>query len=376
MKKTFCLYLTNNAGFYQDYFEPCCWITKKGNLLDPVQFAEYQKWISGINDWVPECESCLSRELRGVKSPRQRANEDPSLIGIYDESQIGDITRLHLQIDADCNAACLMCSQNNSTTWRKYNIGQIDDKSSANKIIDIKNNAKTKQRFQTVIKNFKLDKLNAISFFGGEPFKNDLHKEFLREVSKYKPLNTVEVLYITNGSLKPDSETIELLRQLKSVFISFSIDGINDHFNYLRWPLQWHQVEENIKYFIDLELPDKALGISSAINPFNIFYYDRYIDWENNFFKDCPYYSRLKFDSAFESTGVINLSCIPEKLVKRLEEKFSSTYPWVLNHILPFDSDKYNSFISYIKFHDTKRNLDYSKIFPEIAEYFPELKSS
>jgi hypothetical protein len=47
---------------------------------------------------------------------------------------------------------------------------------------------------------------------------------------------------------------IELWKKCKSVQINVSVDGIDEHFNYLRWPLQWSQVRDNIRFILDQQL--------------------------------------------------------------------------------------------------------------------------
>ena len=373
MTKKFCLYLTNAARFNQDTFEPCCWITRKGNLHDPEQLAEYRTWLSNIDDWVPECEYCNDKEKRGISSPRQRAETYPeNILGLRPDNNPDDITSLELQIDSGCNAACLICGEHNSSTWEKYNIGRITDKSNSNKLIDLNNVLRTKSRFDKLKQTISLDKINMIVFLGGEPLDSDLHKEMLHEIKKVKPLSDVDVRYITNGSKIPDEETINLWRELKNIRIVFSLDGIGEHFNYLRWPLQWNQVEKNIKFIMDLEISSMEIGISSAINPFNIFYYDRYIAWEKEFFKDTTSKVGMRFSKSFESTGIINTYCIPLKLSIQIYKKYFISEPWLVRHMNKFDAKSYDEFVQYIKLHDEKRGLNWKEVFPEIVEYFPK----
>ena len=372
MTNKFCLYLNHAARFEYDAISPCCWITKKGDLHDPQKLAEYRTWLSEIDDWVPECGYCYNKESRGIKSPRQKAESSPeSNLGIRNNNESNDITSLELQIDSGCNAACLICGDFNSSTWEKYNIGKITDKNNSNKMIDLNNTLRTKSRFEILKKTISLDKINLIVFLGGEPLSSDLHKEMLQEIKKVKPLSDVSVRYVTNGSKIPDEETIQLWSELKELRIVFSLDGIGEHFNYLRWPLQWNQVEKNIKFFIDLNIKNIIFGISPAINPFNIFYFDRYLAWETEFFKDVGFSRGVRFRNAFEAVGVINTKCIPIKLSAQVYKKYFASEPWLIKHMNKFNLSDYNEFVEYIKLHDKKRGLNWKEVFPEIVEYFP-----
>jgi hypothetical protein len=375
MEKKFCLFLNHSARFNQDHFEPCCWIQKTANLNNPEELANYKIWLSQINDWVPECSFCKNIESRGIKSPRLQVADNPiAILGVHPNSEPTDITSLELQIDTECNSACLICGEHNSSTWQKYNVGKITGKQIFNKSIDLNIKLRTESRFKKLKENIQLDKINLLVFLGGEPLGNDLHKEMILEIKKVKSLNSISVRYITNASKTPDDETVQLWREMKNVGIVFSLDGIGEHFNYLRWPLQWDQVEKNIKYFLDLKLPNMSPRISSAINPFNIFYYDRYLAWENEFFKNSKQgiNNTSYFGQAFETTGVINTACIPKQLADQVVEKYTLTEPWLIKHMNPFSQEKYDKFVEYIKVHDEKRNLNWAEVFPEIAEYFPQ----
>lgn len=366
MKKPFCLFLKNQVRFSYDQYSPCCWIQKSLDIKNcsADEFSEYHKWLNQIDNWVPECNFCQAAEAKGDMSWRQRVEKYPHILGIHNEEDVGELTSMEFQIDTNCNAACLICGPHNSTTWQKYNISNIKNKSTVKQNIDQRASESTKLKYDRIRELVNFSTINQVVFLGGEPLEADLHKQVITDIQQHKSLKDLSARYITNGSRRPDTETVELWRQLKSIRIVFSIDGISEHFNYLRWPLQWNQVESNIKYFIDLNIPGMTFGISSAVNPFNIFYYDQYIAWEKEMFG-----TEDKFLSSFEAGGVINNSSIPEKLQDVIKKKYADV-PWLLNRMRDFDLDKYNKFIKYIELHDIKREINWKEIFPEIVQYF------
>ena len=368
MKKPFCLYLTNNRRFEYDSYAPCCWITKKINIhtCSDDELIEYENWMNQIDDWVPECNFCQEKESRGVESFRQRVELKPT--GIKNDNDIGKITTLEFQIDSDCNAACLICGPHNSTTWQKYNLGQIENKNKSNKKIDLISDYQTTLRYEKAKSFISFKDINLVSFLGGEPLINDFHKKVLLDIQKHKPLQETTVRYVTNGSKQPDPDTIELWKQVEHLEILFSLDGTGEHFNYWRWPLQWSQVENNIKYLIDLNLPSVNFRISSAINPFTIFYYDRYMAWEKEIFINYPI-NDIRFAKAFDATGVVNTHCIPLKLQEVVKQKYAD-YPWLVNRMRPFVENAYSAFMNHIELHDKKRNTNWRETFPEIVQYF------
>jgi sulfatase maturation enzyme AslB (radical SAM superfamily) len=275
--------------------------------------------------------------------------------------------QLQIQIDNICNAACIMCGSHNSTTWQKYerNISGkphslIEDEK---KLVDI--------RIQNILNLFTDKEISLIKFVGGEPFESDTHIKFLKEIKKIVNTKEISLIYTTNASKLPDNEILDIWKEFLDVKIDISVDGIEEHFNYIRWPLQWHQVEENIKFYRDLK-SIKLHSLAITLNPFNIYYYDRYVDWS------VKTLGVNKFHEPIECLGVINLSCVPDKLKDIIHLKYENTeslFKLVDNKSIPkllssFDPIKYKEFIKYIEFHDRHRKLNWREVFPEVEQYF------
>lgn len=369
MTNKFCPLISNCGLFQYDVYAPCCWITRKADIKNPKEVAEYKEWLSNIDAWVPECNFCKDQEDRGIHSPRL------STLDSMNDTNNNDInpddpnliTVINLQIDAECNAACLMCSEYNSTTWRKYE--SRHNKHAITIDHDKENKISTKDRLAFILSTVDLSKIKNISFVGGEPLATTTHLDLLKEIQKVKPLNSITLGYTTNGSKMPNAETIEFWKAVGNVSISFSIDGIGEHFNYLRWPLQWNQVEKNIQYFMNLDIPNFGISISSQVSPLNIMYYDRYLEWERTFFKNEN--ERPKFSWAGEVTGVMNNSCIPPLLAEQVRLKYKDQ-SWLINLMKLYDPEKYQKFMEYVTLHDTQRKINWRTVFPEVSNYFPD----
>jgi hypothetical protein len=372
MTAPFCRYLTNQYRFEYNQLSTCCWINKKVDKDNPVEIEKYFEWARNLNDWDPACRRCQNMEISGQESFRIRANNRPGRFGFDPSDKVGDITSLEFQFDAECNSACLICSPDNSTTWQKYIAA---DGKEIKKIIDISNQVTRSSRLDVVKQLTKFDKVRQISFLGGEPLKSDFHLTIIEEINKVKSLNDLRLSYVTNGSMRPDARVIDLWKQCKSVQINVSVDGIGEHFNYLRWPLQWHQVCDNIRFILDQKLPNLKLTSSYSVNPFNIFYHDRYVAWAKEFFKnDNPDSLIPFFRNPFRTDGVINLNSVPNKLKYEVYRKHGRMYPNLIKLIEMYKEDSAVKFLTYIREHDKKRNLDWKEIFPEIVPYFADLE--
>jgi hypothetical protein len=359
MKKPFCKFIDHQTRFEYDEISPCCWIGKKASLSNPVEVIEYKQWLNSIDNWVPECHTCKDMEDRTGSSYRTRANGNPVYNGFPENSEDNDdITAIEFQIDADCNSACLICGSYNSTTWQKYETSGLKD---IKITIDNKTKLATSSRLSTAFSLINFEKVRKITFLGGEPLKNSNHITIIKEAMKVNDLKNIILIYVTNGSITPTDDTINLWRQAKRVQVSVSVDGLGEHFNYLRWPLQFKQVENNIKSIIDLKIPNLNLNFSHAVNPLNIFYYDQFKEWSFKY--------TTGIYNPFGTMGELNLSCVPPRLVWALSKKYKDDTT-ALNLIKPFHPDEYDTFIKYLEYHDKKRGLNWREVFPEIQHYF------
>ena len=365
MSTTFCKYLTNQYRFVYGDLQPCCWYTKTQDLnASPQEIEAYKQELYSIKDWVPECNFCKHREDQGMYSPRQQVNNT------FEEAEAGDGISLEFQIDRDCNGGCLICGSWNSTTWDQYT------KNTTKKVFEIKANTDNVERWlEQIYSTVTLDKVKRITFLGGEPLRSDTHLRLLKEIEKVRDLSEIQVCYITNGSVKPNEELIGFWKRFKHINFNLSIDGVGEHFNYLRWPLQWHQVENNLRYLVDLKIPSFSFTGSYTLTPFSIYYHDKYEEWAKNFFEGTQVDYRLMFNKPYMANGVMDLSSLPPVLMIDLIKKYKD-YPIhldghnIIKCIPKYSKESYDKFMGYINYHDNHRKLNWRETFPEIQHYF------
>ena len=197
--------------------------------------------------------------------------------------------------------------------------------------------------------------------------------EILKQVKNPENVNLV---YVSNGSIFPSDETIEIWKKFKHINVAFSLDGIGDHFNYLRWPLQWTQVEAVLTKFKNISSNKIQLSGSCTATPFNIFYMDKYVEWAEKFFDSTSLDVRINY--AFNNPhptnegGPVNLLCVPDELKEVIKNKYGEDSR-IFKIIRPFDPEKYEACMKHVEFHDKHRKLSWRDTFPEIQHYFPKL---
>lgn len=356
----FCKFLDNQVRIEYGQLRPCCWFTSSVNVFDKEKTQQFLTDIESITDWNSakgRCSECYMRESKGLFSPRLQSFERNTFKTASGNSKVS----VEIQIDKDCNGACLICGPWNSTTWEKYNnkIQNIP----VQDISDHKSNTRNYARH--IMSSVDLSTAQEILFLGGEPLKTTSHLDFLRLFDKP---SEVVVKYTTNGSYKPDDETLEVWSKFKRILVQVSLDAVSEQFNYLRWPLQWHQVEDNIKFILDKPIDNITInGFSYTTTPFSLFYHDRYVEWANTLFDDGDF----MFGRPWQPRGQtpMSLSATPVALQQAIVKKYGADH--VISKLLePFDQASHAYFMQFITSHDEHRKLNWREVFPEIVEYW------
>ena len=304
----------------------------------------------------PGCIRCWNDEDAGLPSKRILDK-----VYRYDKSNLSDLQILSVPFGNTCNLSCRTCYSGASSKWAeeekklktKFNIQIYPHKKF------YKDSA-----FINFIKN-KASTLIDISFPGGESFLTGVqqHHDYLDFLLEQKPQD-VTLTYMTNATTFPDNRYWEKWKYFKKVNISLSIDGINDKFEYLRWPAQWNVCYENIKKYqnqID-NCTNMQLSISHTVSIFNVLYLNEFFIW---CFKEKLPEPYLGMVETPEYYNVKNLPKATKELVQKklVSKKFSP----VISFINQEATIQIDDFLSWTAELDSLRNQDFTAIFPELA---------
>ncbi len=159
-----------------------------------------------------------------------------------------------------CNGMCVTCGSHLSSAWSQLENANIGYRGA----------------------DFEQNKINwgeivSLSFLGGEPF---LEKKNFEILQKLVDLGNTDcfISIVTNGSITPNDQQINILSRFSKLNICLSIDGTDKSFEYMRFPLKWDQLLHNLSIFKSL---GADLSVSCTISNLNIYYYSDMI----NFFK-------------------------------------------------------------------------------------------
>lgn len=359
MSNQFCKNLSNgykiNVEGDQLLWSPCCFYKTNTPLADRGRLEKEMAYTSAATDWLPECYICQTIEDsdKNNKSPRLK-----SFTAIQNDYPGNECASLEISFDRKCNAACLSCGAYCSSTWAKYDVKH----GLAKQLYRLPS---SDDLFTRLIDAVPLDKLENINVMGGEPFYSDTNLKFLHHLNDVHPdLKKVTLRYQTNGSVTPSKEVLDCWDKFKSVRLNFSIDGVGDRFEYLRWPLKWHRVNRNLTYLLDNT--NVTFTVSCTISPLNALYFQEIEDWFNH---AVPAHRRGNA-LASRCTTPLDLAkssmSLRDAVVKQYGESHSVSKMIQSMHV---DTD-YQSLFDYVEKHDKIRRLNWRETFPDVARHY------
>lgn len=220
------------------------------------------------------CQICWKLEDLGFKSDRQIKNEtvdfylQKDLQQLFNESQQGQNSLIHYKVDSTniCNATCATCDSQFSTAW-----AQLERK-----------NGKTPHpswqiSSEQLNESIHYATARSMGFRGGEPLLSSGTWHVLEKLLEHDNRHCF-VNFTTNGSVKLNAEQKKIISQFTNVNFNFSIDGVGSVFEYLRYPLQWSDLEANIQYCRNNNI---MIGATFTVSNLNILYFTKIRDWFN-----------------------------------------------------------------------------------------------
>lgn len=350
-----CRFLSNGYRFElkpnnEVVCTPCCKWDGAGPAIQlgmPKQdFKKYREKIGSLDSYKSDfCHQCnYSKEKNLVDNMRRSSFDD-----IPADSEFGDPTFLEIQIDRTCNGACIVCGPHFSSLWQQE-LRKAGHVIPENPKIDFLRGI----RFIA-----DLDKVRKINFLGGESFLTDHDTRILKDI---KHPEIVSIKYATNASVYPAEQRIGLWKNFQRVDVALSIDGINSRFDYIRYPLKWNQVTDNIKRMQDTLPSNVVFSLVHTVNIFNLYYFDEFEEWYKTL--ALPRNSMI-YNPAF---GLLS----PLSVTPKLNESIRKKYPVGHCVISTINDTNLNpaEMLDYIAGIDQRRGLDWRCVFPEIADCF------
>jgi MoaA/NifB/PqqE/SkfB family radical SAM enzyme len=327
----------------------------------------------------PNCGACFSEENTGGVSRRQH---HLNLVEITDDDRAKQSPiLLDLKLANICNLSCPSCNRCVSSRWyrdwwevfdknntRFQNYTQyLDSTYRTGKLSYSADN----EEFWTLLHDW-IPHVKYVDIYGAEPtmiprlfdvLENSIHKGYAHS----------QVLHFnTNGTIW-NQRYIDILTQFKSVYVDLSVDGLYDHYDYIRYGETWPVIQENIAKYMSWKKNyyHHHLNACITISIFNIFYLDQLV----KYFDDIGLYWHFNMAHLPEW---VNINCIPEGVKHQITDKLRSSYhdaryQQEISSVLTYMNETrsqnpvhhWNEFVRSTIELDARRKQNFAQTFPE-----------
>ena len=352
-----------------------------GDCLDSLWNGEEIKTVRKKmlkNEKVkPTCSGCYSLEADGIPSKRTRYNKRN--MGIYGaevchnavKTSSPRLVELDLSFSNLCNLNCVMCDSDYSSSWFSF------DKQARSRGLEFRNFEKikpwslSKSVIDQIVDSYA-GTLRHIAIKGGEPLIDKKCLYFLKKLGAFKNRNKNLTVYIQTNGTVINEEIMEALKGLNSE-ISFSIDGLGGHYEWIRG-YSFEKVMDNLNKLNSLE-DLRYVYLHYTASAYNFHRIGDFIEFAFHKKKTVNKLRRTTFGVAhqeYNSFRVFSkeerLNCVKkiEKVVEKLkiEDCFFDGYKSL---IMELKNDKLGhgavkKFKKWLAFCNTLRNVSLQKI--------------
>ena len=369
---TFCVnpWITLHAKF-TDGYNPCCRFQGVISSEDISQYIQSKELISikqrlSSDQRIPECQDCWDQEARGYESKRQRDNRTYKLVfqALYKDPQVpqNQFIEYYVRLGNHCNLRCTTCNDTLSSGWisenKKFNIS-----TKPVTILDASHEVWSHIRIHAAT-------IGSIEFIGGEPFMmcQDLQRDLFKFLVDTGHASHIKIKYNTNGTRLP-VEQMEYWHQFKAVEINISADGIDDQFEYLRYPAEWAQVQRNIEFYKNLQstrISKLEITIIYTVSILNVGYVHDMLEY-------CDDHDLKIFINMLDNPKVLNIfsadPAIKNWVLSRIKHIDHPVIINIVKHLDQGDSKTTGQdILDFLMPLDRRRNLDVAKTFPELVK--------
>lgn len=334
----------------------------KKDTLDSWWTSEYlskirQQMLAGESP--SPCQLCYQHEAHGAESLRQKSNKDYKVYEQYAGKMLAYYgypksapVEIELQLTNLCNLKCLMCNEEESSTYLSENkqlkISLIDYNDYKVTVIEIDS-----------IKEWIKTKPKRINFRGGEPMMVVEIKQVLQWALANRLLDDTEV-YITTNLTKLDSEWEDILRSIKNLKLMISVDGIEALGEYIRYGSVWNEVESNI---LKIKTITDNIIIHAVVQNLNILHIHELISW-------CKQQQLTLDVEPLLGPAILKLNNLPQALLDIAKQRLASVGAVELQSQCISDTSEWNSFKKEIELRDEVRKTSIFNVLPELKEYW------
>jgi MoaA/NifB/PqqE/SkfB family radical SAM enzyme len=332
-----------------------------------------------INAEKPQtCRRCWNEERAGRTSKRMHTLDRlKHMIGDNVEwtADAKPLMFLDLKLGNICNLKCRICGSWSSSQFAaeeiKYNRAEETRGSFAYQMLKEGAWPRESTEFWADLDRH-LDDVRYIEFTGGEPFMIKEHFQLLQKLVETGRAANVEIHYNTNGTQWPE-EAEAIWKNFKHVEIAFSIDDVEQRFEYQRSNAVWTEVVENIEKFKQLRARNSNITLQACctINVFNVYYLETVARWIDQQGFDFIYWNMMH-DAYYYSIGTLPetaKAAITDRLLTAdIPDRFKEEFKRTADFMNKGNSLDGNLLRMNLRDLDFKRGQNLATVEPEFAQ--------
>lgn len=306
-----------------------------------------QNMIDGIEPANEMCDICYNLERYGLHS--NRINELEQYKDYVDTAIVDELPDYYdLRFGNLCNLQCIMCDAHYSSRLMteqekildllkndiEYTNYLLEENYTRSNTVWGRSNA-AKYAWPADDKIFnniqnRMSKSNCRKIYvnGGEPtLYNKSLVKMLELLIESKQAKNMELWINTNATIV-DLEFYELLDQFKQVRLMLSIDGVEESFEYIRYPAKWSNIDDNINKIVDFvsnsdDMYKWRIEFQPTFQLLNLLDITKMIEYWLSIRQKIPCYFTLNklSDPSWYDVDIANIE-IKNKIKKEVQSKF------------------------------------------------------
>jgi MoaA/NifB/PqqE/SkfB family radical SAM enzyme len=347
-----------------------------------------QEWIHEVRKVMvsgkkhPMCKACWDEEAAGAQSTRLMLSKfaiDKPITTILHDMAAHAPSHLDLKLSNLCNLKCRICHPFLSSQWIKEykdlntsvdeNVIKFYTKNSAEKLYVNENN-------EDILKRWAKN-LTVVEFYGGEPLMQQEHEKTLQIITTHGTPENIRLMYNSNAT-QFDERFFKYWKHFRNVTINFSVDDINDRFEYQRKNAKFNEVFTNLSLFVKYAQEYEVnyeFNIYNTISILNVMYLPQFLTemkklnmpiWLN-LVHTPSHYSIRNLPQSVKNTVQNILKDINVDDVHWNKDSISvmDVISFMMTHT--DDPVEFENFKNTTRIHDKYRNESFEEIFPELS---------
>lgn len=305
---------------------------------------------------LSECNHCISKEHDpNYKSLRQTFN------GLYSGTE-HLVEEIEIRFGNYCNLKCLMCGDYASSSIAAEYTKFTSEYNSVNmhftptQTVRWWENTETVAKLKDILKN-----VTKINFGGGEPLLAPESVELLNSLD----VDKVKHVSINTNLTKLSDSALAAFRRLKRIGIRVSLEGIEQHNDYVRHGSSWAVIDKHIN--ILKQEPTVALGFTHVLQHTSVYALPKLIAYAEE--KNIPIMMSEVYYGSYPEPGVLTLNSVSPEIMGKFKDwlaGYNGRYKdrlSVWSSSYEFDSVLHEKFNRYVAMLDSIRQTNFKSTF-------------